>query len=77
MDLTATSPSDYKSSSGEVQFNPGDTTKTINIAINDDDIFEGVEYFLVRLSQGTNDETQILIHDDYKDAAGPTEIFGK
>lgn len=49
-DGTATSPADYNAASGTVTFAAGETSKTINITINDDATFEGNEDFSVSLS---------------------------
>ncbi|GKS70389.1 hypothetical protein W03_23930 [Nitrosomonas sp. PY1] len=44
---------DYTSSSGVITFNPGETSKTINIPISDDSISEGTENLKVVLSDST------------------------
>ena len=45
---------DYVEASGTLTFAPGDTKKTITVAIIDDDLLEGLDKFTVRLS-GTDD----------------------
>ena len=45
---------DYTAASGTLTFAPGDTKKTITVAIIDDDLLEGLDEFTVRLS-GTDD----------------------
>lgn len=49
-DGTAVQKSDYTFNSGVVQFNPGETSKTIKISIVDDVFVEGGETFKVTLS---------------------------
>jgi VCBS repeat-containing protein len=52
-DGTANS-SDYVSTSGTLTFNPGDTTKTISVTINGDEVAEADETFTLSLSNPTN-----------------------
>lgn len=47
---SAIAGSDYDSVSGDLTFNPGDSSKTITIPTNPDDITEGNEYFSITLS---------------------------
>ena len=49
-DGTATAGSDYTSTSGDLAFAPGQTTKTFNVQILDDNTYEGNETFTVTLS---------------------------
>src|SRR5207253_1226750 len=51
---TATAPSDYLATSGTLTFNPGDLTKTLNVTINGDQLFEPDETFTVNLSNPVN-----------------------
>jgi hypothetical protein len=51
---TAASGSDYTAASGTLIFNPGETSKTINVPITDDSIVEGNETFTVTLSSPVN-----------------------
>ncbi|PYS54319.1 MAG: Ig domain-containing protein,Calx-beta domain-containing protein, partial [Acidobacteria bacterium] len=51
---TATAPSDYLVTNGTLTFNPGDLTKTINVTINGDQLFEPDETFTVNLSNPVN-----------------------
>jgi hypothetical protein len=53
-DGTATGGSDYQTSSGSLTFNPGETSKTINVLVNGDATQEPVETFFVDLSGATN-----------------------
>ena len=53
-DGTATTPSDYQSAGNTLTFAPGDTTKTINVAVNGDTTAEANETFAVNLSNPTN-----------------------
>lgn len=49
-DDTATAGSDYTSTSGTLTFNVGDTTKTISVPVNGDELIEGNEAFSLNLS---------------------------
>jgi len=51
---TATADSDYAASSGTVTFDPGETNKTITVAVLADTAPEGTETFRVVLSDPTN-----------------------
>jgi uncharacterized repeat protein (TIGR01451 family) len=53
-DGTATTPSDYVSTSGTLTIPPGSTTGTINVAVNGDTLYEADETFTVTLSAPTN-----------------------
>jgi hypothetical protein len=53
-DGTATAPSDYLASSGAVTFEPGDTSKTVNVIVKGDIRVEEDETFFVNLSNPTN-----------------------
>jgi uncharacterized repeat protein (TIGR01451 family) len=53
-DSTAMAGSDYQSTSGTLTFNPGETSKAIEIPINGDTTFEPGETFFVNLSSATN-----------------------
>lgn len=52
--LTAAAPSDYTHTTGTLTFNPGDTSKTFQVPIADDPVFEGLEHFAVALSNPVN-----------------------
>ncbi|MCT7985319.1 DUF4347 domain-containing protein [Laspinema sp. A4] len=54
VDDTAISPEDYTATSGTLQFNPGETTNTITVAIAPDTIDEPDEQFFVNLSNPVN-----------------------
>jgi probable HAF family extracellular repeat protein len=74
---TATAGDDYQAAAGTVTFAPGETTKTVSVAVNGDRVGEPNEAFLVNLSSATNaqigdgqgtgtildDEPRILISD--------------
>lgn len=71
--VTAVSDPDYISQSGSLTFNPGDLTKSISIAILNDNLVESDETFFVKLtsieSNGSNiifeiDRAEITIQDD-------------
>lgn len=53
-DGTATAGSDYQASSGDVTFDPGQTSATVTVPIVGDSTKEGGERFAVRLSRPTN-----------------------
>jgi hypothetical protein len=48
-DNTATGESDYRSASGSLTFNPGETSRTIAVTINGDTMFEPAETFFLNL----------------------------
>jgi uncharacterized protein len=50
VDGTATAGADFQHSKGRVLFNPGDTRKTLDIALIDDDVSEPDETFTLLLS---------------------------
>jgi hypothetical protein len=73
-DGTATAGQDYTPASGTVTFTPGQTTKTITVTVNADQIDELTESFLVNLTNPTNaniaDGQGVgTINDDINDAA--------
>nr|MDQ3330494.1 FG-GAP-like repeat-containing protein [Planctomycetota bacterium] len=51
---SATAGQDYAAKSGTVTFMPGETSKSITIVINDDNIAESLETFVMNLSNATN-----------------------
>jgi uncharacterized protein (TIGR03437 family) len=53
-DGTATAGSDYIASGGTLTFNPGETTKTIDVIVNGDAIEEPDETFFVNLTNAVN-----------------------
>jgi Calx-beta domain-containing protein/hemolysin type calcium-binding protein len=53
-DGTATAGSDYAAATGNVTFNPGDTSKTIDVTVNGDTTFEPDETLTVGLSAPVN-----------------------
>jgi uncharacterized repeat protein (TIGR01451 family) len=70
-DITALQKTDYTFNSGNVQFGPGVTSKTVNILIDNDALVEGPETFWVSLFNASgnfvvNGNTSILvtINDD-------------
>ena len=76
-DGTAIAGSDYESAMGNLTFNPGETTKTINIGVNGDITPEGNQSFFVNLSDPTNaifsdDQGRGIITND--DQGGNSEI---
>ena len=68
-DGTATAGSDYVAGSGQVTFQPGETTQPIAVAVNGDTIDEANETFVVNLSNASNasisdNQGQGTINDD-------------
>jgi hypothetical protein len=53
-DWAATAGSDYVSRSGTLTFAPGETTKTIDVQVNGDEVVVGHERFFVNLSEAKN-----------------------
>ncbi len=53
-DNTATAPADYTTTSGMLTFSPGDLSKTINVPIVDDSVYEPTQTFFVNLSGPSN-----------------------
>src|SRR5258708_7976777 len=51
---SASAGSDYQSTSGQLTFDPGDTSKTIQVTINGDTLVEPNETFTIHLSNPTN-----------------------
>ncbi|MXW34870.1 MAG: hypothetical protein F4Z60_04590, partial [Chloroflexi bacterium] len=51
---TATAPADYAAASGTLTFTPGDTVKTVSVAIVDDGVEDGGETMTLTLSGATN-----------------------
>jgi len=67
---TATAPSDYASATGTLTFAPGETSKTINVSVVGDAVYEPDETFTVNLSSpvnatiGTGSATGTIQNDD-------------
>jgi hypothetical protein len=57
VDDTATDPGDYASASGTLTFAPGETEKTVTVAVNGDTLVEPDESFFVNLSNATGGAT--------------------
>lgn len=53
-DGTANAPGDYATTAGSVTFTPGETTKTVTVAVNGDLVDEANETFFVNLATPTN-----------------------
>ena len=83
-DGTAKSTSDYQSSSGTLTFNPGDTTKPIDIPVNGDLLVEQDEVFTVSLSNpsanasisGTNGTGTGTIQNDDTALVVISQVYG-
>ncbi|MFZ6820668.1 Calx-beta domain-containing protein, partial [Undibacterium sp. Ji22W] len=72
---SAVAGSDYTAVAGNVTFAPGETSKTITVAISNDTVFEGAENFQVNLSAPTNAtlgtaSVTTTIHDDASGTGG-------
>ncbi|WP_434623668.1 cellulase family glycosylhydrolase [Azospirillum sp. B2RO_4] len=52
-DGTAKAGSDYTAAHGSLTFQPGETSKTVSVHINGDNVTEGTENFLLHLTHGT------------------------
>jgi hypothetical protein len=77
-DNSASSSSDYQSTSGALTFNPGDTAKTVTVLVNGDTTFEPNETFSVNLSGAANatiSDAQGVGTITNDDAAPPTPTF--
>ncbi|WP_419592912.1 Calx-beta domain-containing protein [Thiolapillus sp.] len=80
VDNTAMSGSDYVSSSGTLTLQNGETSKSLNISIDDDAKAEGGEYFTLVLSNpvgvalGSPSQAQITIIDDESCPPGTTDL---
>jgi urease beta subunit len=53
-DASALAGSDYQAVAGTLTFNPGETTKSINVPVIGDTLYEGTETFNLRISNATN-----------------------
>lgn len=79
-DNTATNPADYEPDNGTLTFAPGESSKTITLTVNGDELEESNESFSVNLSNATGgatiSDTQgfVTITDD--DAPLPTVSIG-
>ncbi|MFA0964662.1 Calx-beta domain-containing protein [Roseivirga sp. BDSF3-8] len=51
---TASAGTDYTTTTGTLTFNPGETTKSVNVPVINDDIDEGDENFVINLSSPVN-----------------------
>jgi large repetitive protein len=76
-DASATAPSQYTAVSGTLTFNPGETSKTINVPVVGDTVVEPNETFTVTLSSPTNatitraTATGTIVDDDTAPPASP------
>jgi glucose/arabinose dehydrogenase len=79
---TATAGSDYVAKTGTVTFNPGATTATISVNVNDDTLGESNETFLVTLSNPVHagitggPGTGTIVDNDGGGAAGLVASYG-
>jgi PKD repeat protein len=76
-DGTASASSDYAATSGVLTFKPGETTKTVTVTVTDDRIYEGDEWFALRLSDpvnaklGQSEAVITIVDNDPPDNRGP------
>lgn len=63
-DSSATAADDYQATTGTVTFNPGELTQTITIPLINSDFPEGIETFLVNLSNIQANGANITFADD-------------
>ncbi|MFM2347698.1 MAG: hypothetical protein RL654_2451, partial [Pseudomonadota bacterium] len=76
---TALAGQDYSALTGTLTFAPGETTKTLTVAIVDDQVFEGAETFTLALSNAVNASvskpvTTVTIVDDGSGSVPPEVI---
>ena len=77
---TAVAPQDYDSQIGALTFEPGATTKTINVVIKGDTEDEGTESFVVNLSGASNatigngEATGTILNDDRLPTLSITDV---
>jgi chitinase len=82
LDGTATAGSDYTAKSGTLTFAPGETTKTIQVAVLGDTLVEGTETFRVKLTAPTGatiaDQMAAarITNDDAAGTAGADTLSG-
>lgn len=85
---SATAGEDYTATSGKLQFNQGETSKTITVNLKDDEVYEESEYFYIRLKNpstglqiGAPHEVKVTITDNDTDDgtgnSGPVTAAGK
>ncbi|NEP24284.1 Calx-beta domain-containing protein [Moorena sp. SIO3I6] len=55
-DVTAKAPEDYTATQGTLQFDPGETSKEIQVEVKSDDVVENNETFTIVLSNAVNAE---------------------
>ena len=78
-DGTATAPADYTAVSGTLTFAPGDTSKTVSVALEGDSVDEPDETFTVVLSDavdgsiGDGSGTGTIVDDDEPPAGEPID----
>jgi hypothetical protein len=80
--VTATDRKDYNTALGRLPFNPGETSKTFLVLINEDSFVEGTETFNVQLSNpigmslGNPSTATITITDDSTESTNPIDDPG-
>ncbi|MCG8349239.1 MAG: PKD domain-containing protein, partial [Chloroflexales bacterium] len=77
VDDTANAGSDYEATSGVLTFKPGETIKTVTVAVFDDQTYEGDERFTLRLSDpvkaklGQSQAVITIVDNDPPDTSVP------
>jgi len=77
-DGTALAGDDFSTSAGTLTFAPGETTKTITVAITEDRVYEGAQDYSVKLSDPvgatiTTPLASTIIHDDGSGVVPPVD----
>ena len=68
VDGTANAGSDFEFKEDTIRFDPGETVKSINVTILDDDVFEEDEYFSVELYNVRSGSTDGMFDTDVNSA---------
>merc|ERR1739838_404214 len=72
-DGTACSNGDYTEAIGTLTFGPGETEKTVELSVEDDDIFEEDEHFYIRIHNVRRKDGRAIAEIDKTDEAGVTK----
>merc|ERR1719464_1642104 len=72
-DGTACSNGDYTEAIGTLTFGPGETSKTVELSVEDDDIFEEDEHFYIRIHNLRRKDGRAIAEIDKTDEAGVTK----
>jgi len=72
-DGTACADGDYTEAIGTLTFGPGETEKTVELSVEDDDIFEEDEHFYIRIHNVRRKDGRAIAEIDKTDEAGVTK----